>query len=108
MYTRALYIQHYARRFTALFAVIIVVSAFLYGAFLLIAVERTATRASAEAQIQSLSSDLGLLQSHYLDLTQALTPERAAALGFVTPSVAQIAYVDTTNIQALSLNVITR
>ncbi len=103
MHTKALMIQNYARHMIAICAAAIIVAAFLYGTFLLLAVERTATRAKADAQATAIASELGLLQSQYLAQTQTLTPALAAELGFVTPKSADIAYVDT-NTRALSLN----
>ncbi|HEX8994137.1 MAG TPA: hypothetical protein VF803_02695 [Candidatus Paceibacterota bacterium] len=96
-------IQHYARRTVAFSAALIVLAVFLYGAFLLIAVERTAKRTTAEAQIATLSSEVGMLQSQYLAEMRTITPERATVLGFVAPKQSDIAYVDE-NTRALTLN----
>ena len=85
MYAKVAKIHFYGTRIMALCALIIALSAFLYGIFLLMAVERTAARSTAESSIQALSGHLAELQSQYLSETQALTPGRAAELGFVTP-----------------------
>lgn len=91
----------YVRRAVALLSAVIVVCAFLYGFFLLEAVSHAASQAQARREIVSLSSKLGQLQSQYLSATKALTPERARALGFVTPSSVATVYADA---QTLSLS----
>lgn len=75
----------YIPRVAASLAVICALSAFLYGAFLLEAVAQAASQTSAERQIESLSSQLGVLEGQYLSATQGLTPARAQALGLVAP-----------------------
>jgi hypothetical protein len=73
-------------RATTLLAGVCVFSVFLYGIFLLEAVIHTASRQTAERQTQELSGKLSVLETQYLEQTQALTPARAAALGYVKPS----------------------
>ena len=78
--------QPYVPRVAVLLVLICAVSAFLYGVFLLEAVGQTASRTSAERQIHDLSGQLGVLEGQYLAATKELTPERAEALGYVTPA----------------------
>lgn len=70
----------------ALFAGVVALAVFLYGAFLLGAVAHAAGRTAAERQVQRLSSEISMLESTYLTETRAISTERAAALGFVAPS----------------------
>lgn len=85
-YTNLQLYRLYVRRVMAVSAAVFALSAFMYGAFLLTAVERTAGRASAEESIQNLTVELASLQSRYLAETRNLTPERAQELGLITPS----------------------
>ncbi len=75
----------YLPRIAALMATIIALSVFLYGIFLLEAVAQAASKTTAERQIESLSSQLGVLEGKYLSATQSLTPQKAAMLGYVAP-----------------------
>ena len=77
--------QPYIPRVAALFAIATAISLALYGTFLLEAVLHTASRSSAERQIQSISEKLSALETQYLAQTQSLTPQEAAALGYVVP-----------------------
>ena len=103
MYAKVATIEIYAKRLGAFFVAVIALSALLYGIFLLIAVERTSTRTSAENQAASLGSSLGLLQSQYLADTANITPEQALALGFVVPPAGAVVYASAAT-GALSLN----
>jgi hypothetical protein len=76
----------YLPRIAALLAVVFALSIFLYGIFLLEAVAQAASKTTAERQIESLSSQLGVLEGKYLSATQSLTPGRAEALGYVAPA----------------------
>jgi hypothetical protein len=78
--------QPYMPRVAALLVVVAAMAAFLYGIFLLEAVGQAASRTSAERQIRDLSSQLSVLEGRYLAATKDLTPERAQALGYVTPT----------------------
>lgn len=69
----------------ALCGATIAISAFVYGFFLLEAVGHTASRSEAENAIRRVVSELGALESSYLSHTRQVTPELAAALGFVSP-----------------------
>ena len=82
----------YVRRIVALLVATIVLSVFVYGFFLLEAVSHAANQAQARQEISKLSSRVGHLQSQYLSATRALTPERARALGFVTPTEVAVVY----------------
>lgn len=94
--------HHWVRRIVAALVALIVVCAFLYGFFLLEAVSHAAAQAQARRDIAELSGKVGELQARYLDATKALTPERAQALGFVTPQ--HVATVYATEESGLSLN----
>lgn len=91
----------YVRRAVAFLVAVIVLSMFLYGFFLLEAVSHAASQAEARREVASLSSKIGKLQSQYLSATKALTPDRARALGFVSPEHVAVVYADQT---ALSLS----
>lgn len=93
----------YVRRAVAALVAIIVVSAFAYGFFLLEAVSHAASQAQARREVAQLSSKVGKLQSQYLSATKALTPERARALGFVSPVHVAVVYADADTI-SLSAN----
>ncbi len=82
----------YVRRAVTLLVALIVVSAFAYGFFLLEAVSHAASQAEARREIVALSSKVGSLQSQYLSATRALTPERARAMGFVSPTHVAVVY----------------
>lgn len=87
----AFYHRHIRRAF-ALLALLCALCAFLYGFFLLEAVGHAASRARASAAVKDLKSQLSDLESRYLAATQALTPERAKALGFVAPHSVSVVY----------------
>lgn len=93
MYRYAIAIDLHRARIAAFFAGLIALSLFCYAVFLLLAVERTAGRAKDETSIQSVSAQLGTLESQYLARTQTLTPQLAANLGYVAPSDKEIVYV---------------
>ena len=98
----ALTYQPLLSRAAVVLACLCAISCFLYGVFLLEAVAHTAARASADRQVQTLSVQLGDLESQYLASTEALTPERAQALGFVTPTSVTTVYADAAS-RSLSL-----
>ncbi len=75
----------YLTRTIALLGMCCTLSVFLYGIFLLMAVTHTASRTAAERQINKISAHLGDIEMAYLTQQKALTPERAAELGFVKP-----------------------
>jgi len=84
--------NQYSRSAFALLAFVCAVSVFLYGVFLLEAVAHTASRARAGRAVTELKSKLSQVESQYLVATQAITPARAAALGFVTPKTVATVY----------------
>ncbi len=84
MHALTLYYQ-YNRRTMAALAVFVALCAFVYGALLLGAVAHAAHRTEAESQIRKLSSAVSSMESRYLDQTETLSPQGAAALGFVAP-----------------------
>lgn len=78
--------QPYLNRMLIFLVVILTVSVFLYCAFLLEAVANAAAKTTAERNTAQLTEQLSSLENQYLVLTQSLTPERATALGLVTPT----------------------
>ena len=84
MHTLTLY-NTYAPRLIALLAAVAGIAVFLYGALLLGAVAHTAGRTTAEREVRTVSASISTLESDFLTQTKALSPERATALGFVTP-----------------------
>lgn len=97
----------YVTRTIALCAAVCALSVFLYGVFLLQAVAHTAQRTGSERQITKLTSKLGELEVAYLSQTQALTPEQATTLGFVTPQAVDTVYANT-QARSLSLQTLVR
>lgn len=89
-----LFYHRYARRTYAALAAIVALSTFLYGALLLGAVAHAAGAARAEAAVSTLSTKVGSLEGAFLAHTRALSPERAAALGFVAPHSSVTVYAD--------------
>lgn len=81
----ALYNQH-VNRVVAALAAVTALSVFLYGALLLGAVSHAAGRTSAESSVRALSARVGELEGRFLAQTKALSPERAASLGYVEPA----------------------
>lgn len=71
------------------------IGVFLYGALLLGAVAHTAARTSAEKQIRSISASVSSLENEFLTETRSLGPERAAAMGFVSPAAVATVYTGT-------------
>lgn len=86
----------HVRRAVASLVAVIAISAFLYGFFLLEAVSHAASHKEARREIAALSGKVGSLQSRYLSATRALTPERARAMGFVSPNAVATVYADHT------------
>jgi hypothetical protein len=86
MYAHAAIYTFRARRLAAGLALLCTASAFCYGVFLLLAVERTASLAKETAQIQSTQSALSAMENKFLESERSLTPERAKELGFVMPT----------------------
>lgn len=75
----------YLARAAAAFAGLCAASVFLYGAFLLLAVEHAAALTDAQGKIQDMSAQVSDLEARYLAAEKALTPERATELGFTAP-----------------------
>jgi hypothetical protein len=86
MYKLATTYQPLLPRVAALLSIICAVCALLYGIFLLETVAHAASRDTAQNQMQALSEQVSAMEAQYLSATQALTPDRAAALGFVAPA----------------------
>ena len=88
MNSHTLTLQHYhmyVSRTAAVLAMLCALSVFLYGIFLLMAVQHTAARASAERHTGAIVAGLGNMEMQYLSQQKALTPQYAASLGFVRP-----------------------
>lgn len=87
-YARAIAVVNTPRlyRAAAVMAAVTVCSLLLYGIFLLEAVGSTAKRAHAEREIKAVTSELSGMQARYLAHTKTISPEQAAALGFVKPT----------------------
>ncbi len=75
----------YLTRVGAGLAVVCALSVFLYGTFLLLAVEHAAARTAAQDNIGALAAEVGDLETQYLAAARALTPDSAASLGYVAP-----------------------
>lgn len=78
--------NNYVGRIVAALLGVILVSVLLYGVLLLAAVSHAAGRTAAEDGLRSLSSQVSQLEGQYLAATKGLSPERAAAMGFVAPT----------------------
>lgn len=76
----------YLTRVGALLAVVIAVSALLYGIFLLEAVAHTAKRTSFGRETRELTSKIGMMQAQSLALIKEITPAHATELGFTQPT----------------------
>ncbi len=85
----------YTPKVIAALAGIAGIAVFLYGALLLGAVAHTAARTSAEKEVRSLSVAVSSLENEFLTETKSLSPERAAALGFVAPAAVATVYAGT-------------
>lgn len=72
----------------------VAVSVFLYGALLLGAVAHAAGQTAAEDSVRHISAAVGELEASYLSMTKTLSPERAAALGYVEPVAVATVYAD--------------
>lgn len=81
-----------------------VLGAFLYGTLLLMTVAHAASIEDAQAQIHSLSAELARSEAQYLQKSQAITPEVAAGLGFVTSTTIARVYADAAT-RSLSLKI---
>jgi hypothetical protein len=93
----------YSRSAFALLAFICAASVFFYGTFLLLAVGHTASRAHAATTVKELKGKLSVLEGHYLDSTQSLTPQYAASLGYVHPAEVATVYASTPT-ESLTIN----
>ena len=85
MHARLLHLHQFNIRAMAVSAALCALCAFAYGAFLLLAVTHTASRANAQESLVALTSAMGVLQEKYFSRTALLTPLRAAELGLVRP-----------------------
>lgn len=99
--------NRYSRTAFAALACIIAASVFLYGTFLLLAVDHTASRAHAAASLSNLKSRLSSLESRYLAATQDITPQLAQSMGYVRPAQVATVYAQESG-HALTLNTLPR
>ena len=88
----------YTPKVIAALAGIAGISVFLYGALLLGAVSHTAARTSAEKQMRSVSASVSSLENEFLIETKLLSPERAAAMGFVAPAAVATVYASASSL----------
>jgi hypothetical protein len=84
----------YLTRVGAVLAAVCALSVFLYGTFLLLTVEHAAAQTAAQSQIDALAGHVGDLEAQYLAAARALTPDTAAALGYVSPVAVTSVYTD--------------
>ena len=92
---KVLVYQDYARRATALAALVCMLSIVCYGVFLLVAVEKVAAQQNYRSEAHSISATLATLESQYLVQSAQLTPQKAAALGLVPVPTNGVAYQQT-------------
>lgn len=96
----------YLTRTAAVLIAVCALAVFMYGIFLLLAVEHAAVATAANNTIESLAAHVGDLEAQYLTATRAITPEVAAQLGFVAPDPSMVSTVfATASYNALSLRV---
>ncbi len=95
--------NRYARTAFAALAFVCAASVFLYGTFLLLAVDHTANRAHAASVVKELKGKLSSLESQYLAATQAITPTLAQSMGYVRPQKVATVYAQNPD-HALTLN----
>ena len=89
----ALTVYHvWVRRLTALLLGVVGVCVFLYGGLLLSATAHAAGAAKAQHEVRALQGEVAQLEGEYLAQNKALSPERAKALGFVTPASVESVY----------------
>jgi hypothetical protein len=81
-------------RLLALLSLTLALAILLYATLLLSAVSHTAARASAEREMQALSSKISTLEGAYFEATRTVTPELAAELGFVPPTSTVVVFAD--------------
>jgi hypothetical protein len=102
MHTKRLDVwQLYLSRSIAALVSVCALSVFLYVVFLMLAVQHTAARTSAQREVDALTVHLSGLETQYLAKTKELTPARAAELGFVQPHLVSAVFADT-NARTLS------
>jgi hypothetical protein len=82
----------YLTRIMAALAVTCAVAIFLYGTFLLLAVEHAATATADQHTYDVLAAHIGDLETQYLTATRSITPQSAAALGFVAPQTVSMVF----------------
>jgi len=97
-----IHVRFYLSRISVLLACVCAAAVLLYGIFLLEAVAHAASQTNAQRRIGQLQAQLGDLEAQYLSYSQSLTPQKAAELGFVTPTEVTTVFA-TAATQALSL-----
>lgn len=78
--------QVYTSRVATALVGMCALSVFLYAAFLLLTVSHAASQTALERQIRTLAASVGDMETRYLVATKDITPQKALALGFTTPS----------------------
>jgi len=85
----------HVRRIVTILGVVIAVSVFLYGTFLLMAVAHAAAIAKTNKNIRTVTTEVSKLENSYLTLTKSLTLGDAIAMGFLKPSSIAVMYAQT-------------
>jgi hypothetical protein len=86
--------QLYLTRSIAALVGLLALSVFLYVVFLMLAVQHTAARTTAQRDADALTVHVSSLETQYLAKTKELTPARAAELGFVQPRLVSAVFAD--------------
>lgn len=92
----------YVARIAALLAVVVAVSVFLYGTFLLMAVAHAAKMSDAQHDIRVLTGTLSTAESQYLAATNAISFATATQMGLVKPT--SVVIISAAKAAGLTLN----
>ena len=82
----------YTLRLIAVLGAACAIAAFLYGAFLLMAVSHTARLSAAQSEARKVGQSVSTLETRYLSESAALTPALAQAAGYVAPVESSVVY----------------
>lgn len=80
----------------AFFAVVIALSLFMYGFFLLEAVAHAASLTDVTRSIRTHTLEVSKLEELYLEATKGITLDRAQSLGFVAPEAISTVFANAT------------
>jgi len=83
----------YTARAIALLGGVCALSVFFYATFLLLTVTHAAGQTAIERQINALAAHVSDMETQYLVATKDITPDKALAMGFVSPNQKQISTV---------------